>query len=68
LAWAAFGLNVIQGARWSAPTRSSESTSTRHARRWRAQFGHDALHHPNDLEALGTSVVDAIVQLTDGGA
>jgi S-(hydroxymethyl)glutathione dehydrogenase/alcohol dehydrogenase len=30
------GLNVIQAARWSAPTRSSASTSTRRAKRWRA--------------------------------
>jgi S-(hydroxymethyl)glutathione dehydrogenase/alcohol dehydrogenase len=30
------GLNVIQARRWSAPTRSSASTSTRAAKRWRA--------------------------------
>jgi S-(hydroxymethyl)glutathione dehydrogenase/alcohol dehydrogenase len=53
---------------WWAPTRSSAWTSIRPAKRWRGKFGMTHFINPKDVLAAGGNVVDAIVQLTDGGA
>ena len=60
------GLNVDPGrAAWSAPTRSSASTSTRRARRSARKFG--MTHFVNPKEVAATSSPH-LVELTDGGA
>jgi S-(hydroxymethyl)glutathione dehydrogenase/alcohol dehydrogenase len=62
------GLNVIQGARLVGADKIIGIDLNPAREAMARQFGMTHFINPNDLKALGTSVVDAIVQLTDGGA
>jgi threonine dehydrogenase-like Zn-dependent dehydrogenase len=58
------GLNVIQGARWSAPTRIIGIDLNPAREAMARRFGMTHFINPKEVQ----NVVDAIVQLTDGGA
>ncbi len=62
------GLNVIQGARMVGAGKIIGIDLNPGRELMARQFGMTDFINPKDLQAAGTSVVDAIVQLTDGGA
>ncbi|MCD6060283.1 MAG: S-(hydroxymethyl)glutathione dehydrogenase/class alcohol dehydrogenase [Moraxellaceae bacterium] len=62
------GLNVIQGARMVGADRIIGIDINPAREAMARQFGMTHFLNPNDVEAAGGSIVDAVVQLTGGGA
>jgi S-(hydroxymethyl)glutathione dehydrogenase/alcohol dehydrogenase len=62
------GLNVIQGAKMVGADKIIGVDLNPEREAMARQFGMTHFINPNDVRAAGGNVVDAIVQLTDGGA
>jgi S-(hydroxymethyl)glutathione dehydrogenase / alcohol dehydrogenase len=62
------GLNVIQGARMVGADKIIGVDLNPGREAMARQFGMTHFLNPKDIEAAGGNIVDAIVQLTDGGA
>ncbi|MCY7315757.1 MAG: S-(hydroxymethyl)glutathione dehydrogenase/class III alcohol dehydrogenase [Rubrivivax sp.] len=62
------GLNVIQGARMVGAGRIIGVDINPAREAMARQFGMTDFVNPKDVQAAGGTVVDAIIQLTDGGA
>ena len=62
------GLNVIQGAKMVGADKIIGVDLNPEREAMARQFGMTHFLNPKDIEAAGGNIVDAIVQLTDGGA
>ena len=62
------GLNVIQGAKMVGADKIIGIDLNPEREAMARQFGMTHFLNPKDVEAAGGNIVDAIVQLTDGGA